>query len=821
MRPKAKKTTKIAAGIVSILLVIGLLVGSAGIYILYRILETTPTLHEEDFLTSDSTIIYDKNGEIIGELGLYLRQNISYNDMSSAIVDAFVAVEDSRYFEHSGFDTPRFTKAFIENIKSRSFSQGGSTFTMQLIKNTYFQIDDDEVSTIAEKSIDRKTKEIYLALQLEKIMTKEKIFEHYLNKLNFGKNIRGVEKASQYYFGKNASDVTISEAALLAGIINLPNRYNPYDYLDYATERRNTVLDLMLYHGYIDELEYKLAKSIKVEDQLVGESDLLNPSGGPYQSYIDAAVAEAYQLTGYDPVSQPMLIYTHMDPIIQNEIDKIQDGGYEDIQFKNELKQIAMVSMNNQTGAIVGLGGGRNYDGARMFNRATDMYMQPGSTVKPFFNYALAFEHLGWASSHVVLDQPIKYRGTNIPIYNFNRRFYGDVAIKFAHGISLNTPVIQSIQEIADKKGVDYLKGYLRDLGFSKIDDYVFDLGYAIGGSGFIVSPVELAGAHAMLLNEGEYIKPHTISKITFAGGKEIVQERPNAKQVLSPESAYLVSTLTRDSVEFQYNNYMQILRSPYPVYGKTGTSDWGKDAKKFNIPEGAPKDRWMVASTTEYTNLIWEGFDKGEKDKKTWLTDEDGTYNIRGKALRILLDTLYPKNTTKPKGVAKPSGISSITHIEGTWPYANPVDGIGNVITGEIKSEYKKLVSVYDTPSNNMTLNGISANRFEDGSYRVDFSGFIFQDETGAYKRNMILEAGGKTIHSTGNVIFDYSWVNGSPSFVAKIYQGNEVINEVSGDSASLNGYLDPSISGNLKACGYFYYANGSASNEKCTTLR
>lgn len=821
MRPQARKSTKIATWIISVLIVIGLLVGSGGLYILFRILDNKPSLNIEEFSSSDSTIIYDSNGDIIGELGLYLRENISYDEMSTSIIDAFVAVEDSRFFEHPGFDVPRFTKALIENIKIGSFAQGGSTFTMQLVKNTYFQIDDDEESTVADKSIDRKVKEIALALELEKLMNKEEIFEKYLNKLNFGKNIRGVEKASQYYFGKSASDVTLPEAALLAGIINLPNLYNPYEYLDYATERRNTVLDLMLHHGYIDTTEHQLAVSIKVEDLLVGESELLNPTGGPYQSYIDAAVAEAYQLTGLDPAGHPMRIYTNMDPIIQDEIDKIQNGDYENIQYEHELKQVALVSLNNQTGAIVGLGGGRNYEGARMFNRATDMFMQPGSAVKPFFNYALAFEHLGWASSHVALDQPIVYRGTSIPIYNFNRQYYGDVSIKFAHGISLNTPVIQSIQEISDKIGVNAVTTYLKDLGFSKIDQNVFDFGYAIGGSGFTVSPVELAGAHAMLLNEGEYIKPHTVSKIVLQGGKEVIQELPNQKQVLSPESAYLVSLLTRDTVEYQYNNYMQLLRSPYPVYGKTGTSDWGKDAHLFNIPEGAPKDRWMIASTTEYTNLIWEGFDKGEKDKKTWLTDADGKYNIRGKALRILLDTQYPEGSEYPSAVSRPNGISSITHIEGTWPYAAPVDGIGTTVTGQIKSEFNKLANVYDGAKTAMSLDGISANRFEDGSYQVNFSGFAFQDEAGVWKRNMVLEAGSKTIQATGRVIFDYSWVNGTPHFVAKIFQDGNLINEATGDSASIGGWLDPATGGSLKACGYFYYDNGAASNERCTALR
>ena len=185
------------------------------------------------------------------------------------------------------------------------------------MKNTYFQVDDLENSTIAEKSVDRKVQEIWTALKLEKLIDKKQIFQLYSNKLNFGGNIRGVQKAAQYYFGKDAKDLSLSESALLAGIINRPNAYNPYENLDYATNRRNTVLDMMVYHGYISELEADLAKSIRVEDLLVGEDYTISESGGPYQAYVDAVIEEVKQITGKDPALTPMKVYTNMDRTVQ------------------------------------------------------------------------------------------------------------------------------------------------------------------------------------------------------------------------------------------------------------------------------------------------------------------------------------------------------------------------------------------------------------------------------------------------------------------------------------------------------------------------
>ena len=289
-RPKSRWYSIIPAVLIWLIIFCGC-VGVVGVsYVAYEMYLTKPVFNPTKLEAPESTIVFDVHGNVIQELGEYKRENISYENLPNSLIDAFLSIEDARYFEHFGFDIPRFSKAILENLKTMSFDQGGSTFTMQLIKNSYFQIDAGEDSTIAESSIARKAQEIMLAIEADYKLTKEEILIDYLNRINFGNNIRGIEKAAQYYFGKEAHELNLSESAFLAGIINSPNIFNPYneliknnpdsaytsqdtEYLKNGTIRRNEVLDMMVYHGYISKNEADIAKTVKLEDQLIGIGD--------------------------------------------------------------------------------------------------------------------------------------------------------------------------------------------------------------------------------------------------------------------------------------------------------------------------------------------------------------------------------------------------------------------------------------------------------------------------------------------------------------------------------------------------------------------
>lgn len=818
-KPKKKKRRgslgkKIAIFFVYFLLIAGLAVGGGGLYIASEMIKDAPEISLNDFEGLESSQIYDQDGILITELGAYLRENITYEDMPNSLVDAFVAIEDSRYFEHPGFDVPRFAKAALENLKSKSFGQGGSTFTMQLVKNTYFQVDDLENSTIAEKSVDRKVQEIWTALKLEKQIDKKQIFQLYLNKLNFGGNIRGVQKAAQYYFGKDAKDLSLGESALLAGIINRPNAYNPYENLDYATNRRNTVLDMMVYHGYITEMEADLAKSIRVEDLLVGEDYTISESGGPYQAYVDAVIEEVKQITGKDPALTPMKVYTNMDRTVQEQIDAIQKG--ENIEYPDELMQIAIVSMNNQTGEIRGLGGGRNYSGARLLNRAISQFKQPGSAVKPFLSYALAFEHLGWATDHVITDRPIVYRGTKKVINNFDGQYRGDVTLQQAVGQSLNTPAIQTLQEVIDTIGRSKVVDYLQSLGFSQVNSDNFDTGYAIGGSSFQASATEMASAHAAMVNGGRYVKPHTVSRIEFNDGTADYVADHSGKQVISEEAAYMSSTLMQYCVEGPYFNYMQVLKRSYPVYAKTGTTDWGKDGLRFGIPEGAAKDKWMIASTSQTTNVVWVGYDKGVKDEGTYFNNAKSKLNIPGQICELLLDANYDE-ADPPKALTRPDGVENITHIIGTFPYAS-LDGVDPSLstTGLIKKEYNNLVSPWGNSEQKLEST-VSGYIDEWGGLTINWGGY--RGDLPANQKEISLSQGDIYVYAVGQKLFDWNWILGNPYYYAKVYLNGNLYHEVSSDQPTYYDWVEGG--GSVKVCGYYVYSTGLHSEEQCVTVR
>ncbi len=818
-KPKKKKHRgslgkKIAIFFVYFLLIAGLAVGGGGLYIASEMIKDAPEISLNDFEGLESSQIYDQDGILITELGAYLRENITYEDMPNSLIDAFVAIEDSRYFEHPGFDVPRFAKAALENLKSKSFGQGGSTFTMQLVKNTYFQVDDLENSTIAEKSVDRKVQEIWTALKLEKQIDKKQIFQLYLNKLNFGGNIRGVQKAAQYYFGKDAKDLSLGESALLAGIINRPNAYNPYENLDYATNRRNTVLDMMVYHGYITEMEADLAKSIRVEDLLVGEDYTISESGGPYQAYVDAVIEEVKQITGKDPALTPMKVYTNMDRTVQEQIDAIQKG--ENIEYPDELMQIAIVSMNNQTGEIRGLGGGRNYSGARLLNRAISQFKQPGSAVKPFLSYALAFEHLGWATDHVITDRPIVYRGTKKVINNFDGQYRGDVTLQQAVGQSLNTPAIQTLQEVIDTIGRSKVVDYLQSLGFSQVNSDNFDTGYAIGGSSFQASATEMASAHAAMVNGGRYVQPHTVSRIEFNDGTADYVADHSGKQVISEEAAYMSSTLMQYCVEGPYFNYMQVLKRSYPVYAKTGTTDWGKDGLRFGIPEGAAKDKWMIASTSQTTNVVWVGYDKGVKGESTYFDNAKSKLNIPGQICELLLDANYDE-ADPPKALTRPDGVENITHIIGTFPYAS-LDGVDPSLstTGLIKKEYNNLVSPWGNSEQKLEST-VSGYIDEWGGLTINWGGY--RGDLPANQKEISLSQGDIYVYAVGQKLFDWNWILGNPYYYAKVYLNGNLYHEVSSDQPTYYDWVEGG--GSVKVCGYYVYSTGLHSEEQCVTVR
>lgn len=817
-----KEKIKIASIIVAFLATIMSLIFLFGIIFLMNLLKDKPEFALNKFDNSQSSKIYDKKDQLVTEVGLTIRENVDYGNFPNSLIDAFIATEDSRFFEHNGFDISRFTKALIDNVlgiftRRGGNLSGGSTFTMQLVKNTYFT--DDRAGILAARSgmdgIKRKFQEIALALQLEQNINKKSIMELYINKINFGANGRGIENAANYYFGKHAKELNLSESALLVGIINSPYYFNPFNYLDKATERRDIVLSLMYRHGYITKKEYNLASSIKVEDILHNPKSKENKGKGiPYQAYIDVVLKEVESLTGLSPYNNPMVIYTNLDTEVQKLMDKIQEedtDGY--VTFADDLEEIASIAIENNTGAIAAILGGRNYalGGSLLLNHATEQFKQPGSSIKTILEYPLAFEKLGWATSHVVMDKPIFYKGTNTLINNYDNNFRGQVTLKEAVSKSLNIPAILALEEVIEKTSVKDVVNYMNDIGYEQVNEENFNIQFAIGGAELEVSVLQQAGAQATIMNGGVYHKPHTVRKIEFLNGRENINPVYEGKRVLSTAASFLTTELLKHNLKYGDSfAYGDLNRSnETTLYAKSGTTDWGNEGTAYGIPVGASKDAWIICSNADYTVATWVGYERAIKDKNTWMSYDKMAANPFGKATKLILKKLYDVNGVKNE-ITKPSDVSSITHIIGTFPYAAPVQGMNEdfVTTGYISSKFANLVAAQQQKIEDLKTFDVKIN----GNGNASFSWATYpkkeQTEIAPAEMDISLRNGDNVIvQATGKRIFDYSWLFGPVQYKAKIYVNDQEKGQIISPNETFESSIPVVPGSKLKVCGFYGY--------------
>lgn len=808
---RRNRILKIADGVMIFILCIYMIIGTAGITLVRKLTDDIPSLDLSRLKSEESTIIYDGDDNVITEVGTYYRQNITYEDCPESLVDAFLAIEDSRYFTHNGFDIPRFSKSII-NTFVHGDMQGGSTFTMQLVKNSYFSIEDGQQSTERKATIRYKVQQILLSMELETKMDKKEIFALYINKVNFGDRIRGVQKAAQYYFGKNVSDLSLSESAMLAGIVNLPNRYNPYYYLDYATTRRNQVLSLMVTHGYISQQEYDLASSIRVEDLLSGGKNM-NTENMQFAEYTDVVLQEALALTGKDPVLHGMEIHTALNRTVQNTIESIEDGSY-GISFSNDTMQTAIISIDNTNGEIIGIGGGRNYNGgAMLLNRATSMYKQPGSTIKPVLSYALAFEYLGYSLDEILMDRPISFPAEERVLVNANGKYAGEVTLKDAVAKSLNIPAILTLEKVTSKIGGQAVVDYMHSIGLSTASNENFHMSYAIGGNLLEATVLEMAGAHAAIINHGVYNKPHTIRRIVTSSRQEYSPDGLNV-QVLSSGSAWLTAQLMKNNVDVgnQLYNYMGVLQKDYPVYAKTGTTDWGEDGLQYGIPVGVMKDKWMIASTSNYTNAVWLGWDKAVAGGYTYFTSWMDQQNITGQINLALINAQETIPTASVAGVPRPDDVTDVTYQKGTWPHVTSTSSY-NSITSQVS-----VTGLSNMPSIDSTnaLQSLSASVYNNILY-ITWGG---KKGCGGGSIDISLKDGNRIRESAYGACLanTYSAYPYNTKYYADVYIDDALYYSVTSDDGTYNGYSQMPEGSTIKVCGWIR-KNGKVTNTQCVT--
>lgn len=657
-----KNKKKIFSKIITIILILMLLGILAVFAFIGYIVITAPEFNPTNLYRKESSIVYDNKGEVIAKLGTEIRKTITYDEMPEVLVDAIIATEDSRFFQHNGVDLPRFTKAVIGQLMGNSNAGGGSTITMQISKNAYTTNVRDGIEGIIRKFTD-----IYLSVfKIEKKYSKKQILEYYVNIPGLGSNSFGVAEASETYFGKNVSELNLSEAALIAGLFQAPTAYNPYLHPEAAEARRAVVLRLMKRHGYITEEEEEMANAVSVES-LLGVKTYTSP----YQNFIDVVVDEILDKTGESPYNTPMKIYTTMDKAKQDHLNSIVNG--EKYTWVNDTVQIGLAVTDVETGGILALTGGRNTV-AMGLNRATDLRKQPGSTAKPIFDYGPGVEYNNWSTYTPFIDEAWGYTNGG-QIKNWDGRFYGFLTLRRSLGLSRNIPALKSFQNVQNKK----IKEFVTSLGIKpELEDGYVHEAHALGAFDG-VSPLQMAVAYSSFANGGYHIDPYTITKIVYLDSNQTKEFKPTKVKVMSDASAYIITNSLIWAVDSGLSAGAKI--AGRQVAAKTGTTNFSDQTYiDYKLPSNAVKDYWVVGYTPKISIGLWYGYDKITDGYNTSADNsrKDKVFNL---VMRGMVDD-SPKNFTIPKSVV------SVEIENGTIPAMLPSE---NTPKDKITTEYFK----------------------------------------------------------------------------------------------------------------------------------
>ena len=599
------------------------------------IMVSAPDFDVDKLYKSGSSIIYDSEGNTIAELGAERRENVTYDDLPEILVDAIIATEDSKYFQHSGIDLLRFGKAVAGQLIGRSDAGGGSTLTMQIVKNTY-----NGTASSGIKGIIRKFSDIYMAVfKLEKAYTKQEILEFYVNQPYLGGSASGVEQASITYFGKSVGELNLSEAALLAGLFQAPDAFDPLKYPEKAQNRRNMVLGLMVRHGYITKEEAEVAKAIPVKSLLKTSNATVNK----YQGFVDTVVTDVINKTGYNPYTTSMTIYSTMKKNKQDVINDLYEG--KTYKWKNDVVQCGIAVTDVKDGAIVAIGTGRNRTGVLQYNYATSIRRHPGSTAKPIFSYGPAIEYAGWGTGSFVMDDEYTYSSGG-KLNNVDFSYQGMLTAKEALARSRNIPALQAFQATTNEQKLEFVT----NLGIKpELHDGQILESASIGGFNG-VSPLELSAAYGAFSRGGYYIEPYAFTKIIYNDTNETYTYTPTRKKAMSEETAFMINTILKYAVTSGKIAAGSV--SGTDIASKTGTSSVdSKRKKELNLVSSAIQDSWQVVYSPDYAIALWYGYDELKKDY--YLTSSEG-WSAR-KAISVALSNrIMEKNAkwTKPKGV-------------------------------------------------------------------------------------------------------------------------------------------------------------------------
>ena len=622
------------------LFIVAFLLGG-GVFLHYA--NKAPELSESKLVATTSSKIYDSKNELIADLGAERRVNAQSSDIPTDLVNAIVSIEDHRFFNHRGIDSIRIAGAFLRNLSSNGGLQGGSTLTQQLIKLTYFS------TSTADQTLSRKVQEAWLAIQLERTATKQEILTYYVNKVYMSNGNYGMQTAAENYYGKDLKDLSIPQLALLAGMPQAPNQYDPYSHPEAALERRNLVLSEMQKQGYLTAEQYETAINTPITD---GLQSLKSVNSYPQymDNYLKEVIDQVEQETGYNLLTTGMEVYTNVDQEVQKRLWDVYNTD-EYVDYPDDDLQAASTIVDVTNGKVIAQLGSRHQSSNVSFgiNQAVETNRDWGSTMKPITDYAPALEYGIFDSTAATInDAPYNYPGTDIPVYNWDKTYFGNITLQYAIQQSRNVPAVKTLEKV----GLDHAKTFLNGLGIdypSMVYANAISSNTVESHKQYGASSEKMAAAYAAFANGGIYHKPMYINKVVFSDGssKEFSDQGTRA---MKETTAYMMTEMMKTVLTYGTGRgaYMSWL----PQAGKTGTSNYTDDEIENYIKNTgyvAP-DEMFVGYTRKYSMAVWTGY----SNRLTPIVG-DGfrvAANIYRSMMGYLSEDDHPGDWTMPEGL-------------------------------------------------------------------------------------------------------------------------------------------------------------------------
>ncbi|MFS9052884.1 penicillin-binding protein PBP1A [Streptococcus infantis] len=657
-----------------------------------------PELSESKLVATTSSKIYDSKNELIADLGAERRVNAQSNEVPIELVNAIVSIEDHRFFNHRGIDSIRIAGAFLRNLTSRGGLQGGSTLTQQLIKLTYFS------TSSSDQTISRKAQEAWLAIQLERTATKQEILTYYINKVYMSNGNYGMQTAAQSYYGKDLKDLSIPQLALLAGMPQAPNQYDPYSHPEEATERRNLVLSEMQKQGYLTAEQYETAINTPITDGL--QSLKGSNSYPPYlDNYLKEVIEQVETETGYNLLTTGMDVYTNVDQDVQKRLWDVYNTD-EYVNYPDDEIQAASTIIDVSNGKVIAQLGSRHQASNVSFgiNQAVETNRDWGSTMKPITDYAPALEYdIYDSTAYMLKDVPYNFPGTSTPVYNWDHGYYGNITLQTAIQQSRNVPAVETL----DRVGLDKAKKFLNGLG---IDYPTMVYANAISsnttesGKQYGASSEKMAAAYAAFANGGIYHKPMYINKVVFSDGssKEFSDQGTRA---MKETTAYMMTEMMKTVL------YSGTGRDAYiswlPQAGKTGTSNYTDEEieNQIKTSQFVAPDEMFVGYTRKYSMAVWTGY----TNRLTPIVGDGFTVatSIYRSMMQYLSENDHPGDWTMPEGLYRSGDYVFKNGARNNWITQTPQQPITEVSNVTTESQ----TSVTETTDSNTTQNPSTPN--------------------------------------------------------------------------------------------------------------